>query len=157
MIQLIVILFLAGIVLIVAEFFVPGMVCGALGVLLIIASTAVGCVHYPDHAFMIIFAEFMGAMVVSGLGFIFFPRTRAGKVMILADSQTQDAGWVAVPTDSSLMGTTGVVFTALRPAGTIVVGRQRLDAVSNGTFIDTGAKVRVVEVQGSRVVVEKVD
>jgi membrane-bound serine protease (ClpP class) len=35
-----------------------------------------------------------------------------------------------------------------------VVNGKRVDAVSDGSFIDKGARVRVIEVQGARVVVE---
>jgi membrane-bound serine protease (ClpP class) len=43
----------------------------------------------------------------------------------------------------------------LRPAGSIMVGNKRIDAVSNGIFIDAGKTVRVVEVEGHRVVCEE--
>ncbi|MBI5093287.1 MAG: hypothetical protein HZB26_12710 [Candidatus Hydrogenedentes bacterium] len=156
MIQTIVILFIAGMALIFAEFFVPGLICGVIGALMVISSAALGCYHYPDHVYLILFVEFLGAAFTVGLGIYLFPRSIAGRVMILTDSQQKNAGWVAAESDTSLVGAQGEVYTALRPAGSIVVHDKRLDAVSDGTFIDKGAAVRVIEVQGSRVVVEKV-
>ena len=44
----------------------------------------------------------------------------------------------------------------LRPAGTIRIGKERVDAVSAGSFIERDVEVRVVEVEGTRVVVEPV-
>jgi membrane-bound serine protease (ClpP class) len=56
----------------------------------------------------------------------------------------------------SLLNCEGTVFTALRPAGTIMVDDKRVDAVSDGTFIDAKKRVIVTEVHGSRVVVEEI-
>ena len=42
------------------------------------------------------------------------------------------------------------------PAGTIRIGKERVDAVSSGGFIDRDVAVRVIKVEGARVVVEPV-
>jgi len=152
----ILVLFLAGMALVFSEFFVPGLICGIVGILMVITSAWMGCVYYPDYAYGILFVEIAGAAVTIGLGMYLFPRTVAGRFMILSDSQPQAAGWVATESDATLVGERGEVFTALRPAGTILIRDKRLDAVSDGTFIDKGATVRVIDVQGSRVVVEQV-
>ena len=74
--------------------------------------------------------------------------------MVLGDTQSANAGWVSDLSDTSLIGATGQAFTALRPAGTIVIGGKKINAVSSGDFIDNGATVKVIEVSGNRVVVE---
>lgn len=153
----VVVLFLAGMALIFAEFFVPGLICGVIGILLVFTSAWIACANYPGQAYLILIGEFMGAAFTVALGIFMFPRSIAGKLMILRDSQQKDAGWVATQSDTSLIGARGEVFTALRPAGSIIVNDHKLDAVSDGTFIDRGATVRVIEVQGSRVVVERDD
>ena len=51
-------------------------------------------------------------------------------------------------------GTTGLARTTLRPSGKAAFGEQLLDVVSQGEFIEAGAPVRVVLVEGARVVVE---
>jgi len=150
-----VILFIAGVVLILAEFIVPGLICGALGGMLVIGSGAIGCYLYPDLALMIILGELAGVFAAIILGMYILSRTRAAKGLILEHSQQAEAGWVASDTDTSLAGTEGEVFTALRPAGTIVVNGKRVDAVADGSFIDKGERVRVIEIHGNRVVVEK--
>jgi membrane-bound serine protease (ClpP class) len=154
---MIAILYLAGMALVFSEFFVPGLICGIVGVLLVLTSAWLGCSHYPDYAYPILFGELLFGALTVGLGIYLFPRSFAGKVMILSNSQPQADGWVATETDATLMGEQGLVFTALRPAGTVMIRDKRLDAVSDGTFIDKGAMVRVIDVQGSRVVVERVN
>ena len=43
--------------------------------------------------------------------------------------------------------------TALRPAGKVAIGGNVYDVVSSGAFIASGDSVRVMEVQGNRIVV----
>jgi membrane-bound ClpP family serine protease len=56
-----------------------------------------------------------------------------------------------------LAGQTGVAATRLRPSGKARFGDQLVAVVSDGTAIDPGQSVRVVQVQGNRIVVESVD
>ncbi len=68
----------------------------------------------------------------------------------VADSATAAHGVVQV-------GDTGVAASPLRPAGKVRFGREFVDVVSDGTFIDAGQKVLAVQVRGHRVVVRRVD
>ncbi|MBI4557838.1 MAG: hypothetical protein HY706_09655 [Candidatus Hydrogenedentes bacterium] len=148
------ILFCAGAALLIAEFFVPGLVCGVLGGLCILGSCILGVWAYPDNALMVILLEILGTVVTVITGAVWFPHTRAAKAMILQTSQQAGAGWVAAETDNTLMGAVGEVYTPLRPAGTVTVNSRRINAVADGSFIEKGEHVRVIEVQGNRVVVE---
>ncbi len=153
----VVVLYVAGLVLILAEFIVPGMICGILGASFVLASGAIACHTYPDYALFIVLGEAIGVLIAIAIGMYMLSRTRAGKTLILQSSQQANAGWVAHETDRSLMGATGEVYSALRPAGMIMIDGKRIDAVSDGAFIDKGTRVRVIEASGSRVVVEQVD
>ena len=146
------ILFVAGIGLILSEFFLPGMVAGVIGSMLIVGSCALGISANPEAAIIIIPAELGGVVVTVALGMYVLSRTRVAKGLILESNQ---AGYSAHDTDASLLGVEGTVHTALRPAGTILVNGRRIDAVSDGSFIEENARVRVIEVHGSRVVVER--
>lgn len=52
-----------------------------------------------------------------------------------------------------LVGRTGKAATVLRPTGTVDIDGDRFDVVTEGEFIDSGSAVRVLYVQGNRVVV----
>lgn len=153
----VVVLYVAGLVLILAEFLVPGMICGILGATFVLASAGLACRAYPDYALFFVLGDAAGVFISIGIGMFMLSRTRAGKHLILQSSQQADAGWVAHETDVALMGAVGEVYTALRPAGTVMIAGKRIDAVSDGTFIDKGTRVRVTETHGSRVLVEPVD
>lgn len=147
--------FAAGMALLLAEFVVPGLICGIVGVVLIATSGVLAFKAYPEYLLLIIVVELLGVAGTVIAGMYILARTRAAKGIILATSQQADAGWVAAETDHDLLGKVGTVHTALRPAGTIMVEGKRVDAVSSGDFIDKDAAVRVIETHGARVVVEK--
>jgi membrane-bound ClpP family serine protease len=73
---------------------------------------------------------------------------------------TQDPPLPRISTEGldyhTLMGEVGRTITPLRPAGTTDFDGQRVDTVSEGIMIERGSTVRVVAVEGRRVVVRPV-
>ena len=59
--------------------------------------------------------------------------------------------------EAGLVGEQGPVPTELRPSGSALLEGHPLDVVSEGAFIAKGELVRVISVQGSRVVVRRVE
>jgi membrane-bound serine protease (ClpP class) len=57
---------------------------------------------------------------------------------------------------SGLINQHGSAQTNLRPSGTVVIGNRRVDVVTEGTMIDKDTAVRVVAVEGNRVVVREI-
>ena len=55
------------------------------------------------------------------------------------------------------VGEEGVARTILRPAGKAEFGAALVDVVTDGEFLDAGSRVRVMMVEGDRVVVEGLD
>ncbi len=70
----------------------------------------------------------------------------------------------AVPEDKTegtrdyayLLGKIGVASTILRPCGKVNFDGETVDVVARDSFIDTGASVEVVRVEGQRVVVVEI-
>jgi len=54
---------------------------------------------------------------------------------------------------AALVGKTGVALTPLRPAGTVRIGDERYDVITEGTHVDPNSTVRVVRVEGDKIVV----
>ncbi len=68
-------------------------------------------------------------------------------------ASTQFAMAMAGAGSDSLLGRTGEAATDLRPAGIMTSGHQRWDVVADGDFIAAGARLRIVEIEGNRIVV----
>ena len=84
------------------------------------------------------------------------PRTRAWQHLVLQTEIGSDKGFHSAVEDySEHLGQTGIALTALRPAGTAMIENKRLDVVSVGDFIDVDMPVRIVGVEGSKIVVEE--
>ncbi len=81
------------------------------------------------------------------------PRTPMGKRMILkGPSFAQRTGTEEGLTE--LLGKVGVATTSLRPAGIASIEGRRVDVVTRGGHLAAGMPVRVVRVEGNRVIVE---
>lgn len=63
----------------------------------------------------------------------------------------------SVPDQSGLLGKQGEAFTVLRPSGKARIEGQTIDVVSAGRYLQPGDPVRVVHVEGVRVVVDLVE
>ncbi|MDI6860712.1 MAG: NfeD family protein [Caldisericia bacterium] len=55
----------------------------------------------------------------------------------------------------NLSGKRGKVITTLRPSGTIEIDGKRYDAISLGEFIEKDSRVKVVKIEGNKIIVEK--
>lgn len=85
------------------------------------------------------------------------PRTLMGKKMMLRGPSTAATAAERSATEeglNELVGATGIAATPLRPAGIATLKERRVDVVSRGSHLEAGAPVRVVKVEGNRVIVE---
>jgi membrane-bound serine protease (ClpP class) len=55
------------------------------------------------------------------------------------------------------IGDWGVAESPLRPAGKAIFGDAYLDVVADGSFVDKGKQVRVIQVSGNRIVVREIE
>ena len=55
-----------------------------------------------------------------------------------------------------LLGAMGVAVTPLRPSGKAQFGGQFLDVIAEGDYVAPGGRVRVVEIEGTRIVVKEI-
>lgn len=76
--------------------------------------------------------------------------------LILTDNQANQAGYVAPdPAWQKLIGKKGLALTPLRPAGKVEIEGQVVDVVTAGEYLPGGTRVKVVKVEGQRIVVRE--
>ena len=83
--------------------------------------------------------------------FRYYPTSRIAKQFI-SHSSVGELG-VDKP---DLLDQTGVALSQLRPSGTASIDGQRVDVVTEGDLIERGTEVKVVAIEGARIVVRKV-
>jgi membrane-bound serine protease (ClpP class) len=54
------------------------------------------------------------------------------------------------------VGDTGIAITKLRPAGQGRFGDSVVDVVTEGDFIEREQKIKIIQIQGNRVVVKQI-
>lgn len=103
----------------------------------------------------------IGVVVGGGASFLlprFLPSRNMWSRLTLKDRLTEEAGYSTVNVEyESLIGKTGQTMTDLRPVGTIRIKDQDYSAISNGEWIPKQSKVKVVKIDGTRILVKKVD
>ncbi|MBS4173581.1 nodulation efficiency protein NfeD [Bacillus sp. FJAT-49736] len=148
-----IILFIIGVVLIIAEIFLPGAIAGFLGVLAIIASLlmAGGNLLFTGISILIALLITIIAMII--MVKVFGRRMKLFKKIVLTDTFSTEKGYVSNINRTDLLGAIGKTMTPLRPAGTIDIHGERLDVVTEGGFIEKGVEVKVIKVEGVRIIV----
>ncbi|MBM7597924.1 membrane-bound serine protease (ClpP class) [Virgibacillus halotolerans] len=151
-----IVLLALGIVLIVAEFFVAGGILGLLGVGAIIGALFMAGFDVGQMALSISIA-FVVAIIAAVVLFKWVGMERGlFKHIILRGSTTTELGYVSTVNRLELIGLEGVAITPLRPAGTAEFDQERLDVVSEGVFLEKDTPIKIVKVEGSRIVVREI-
>ncbi len=93
------------------------------------------------------------SLIAAGVMLYVVPKSRAGRRMVLEHNQG-DA--VSQRNQSNLLGRRGVTATPLRPSGRVRFGKEEVDVITEGEYIEAGLEVEVVAVEGPEVVVRTV-
>lgn len=154
----------AGVVLVALEILVvPGVgAAGVLGSLAILASVTFSMLgSYPTMS-EVIGALGIVAISLLALGLLAFgvlrhlPHSRGMSGIFLNRSTSRDTGYLSAPDMSGLVGSAGTALTDLRPSGTVLIGDDRVDVVTEGPWIEEGTRVKVVRAGVSGLVVREV-
>jgi membrane-bound serine protease (ClpP class) len=148
-----IILFVIGILLLAAELFLPGGLIGILGFAAILGSFFLASENVIHMGISILIA-----IIISIVASIFMIKVLGRKMsifkkIILNDSTNSEQGYVSNVNRVDLLDKQGVTLTQLRPAGKIKIEDEIIDAVSEGAFIQKDQEVKVIKVEGSRIVV----
>ncbi len=151
-------LLLVGLIFMCFELFVPGGILGIIGVFLMGYGVWLSFEHYGSvQGFGVLIFCGVAVLAIIIFGIKVLPHTSFGKQLILADSQLKTSGYNSESFDeAALVGQEGIAESDLRPAGIANFGDQRLDVVTEGEFVEAQQRVKIVRVNGNRVVVETV-
>ncbi|MCK6257759.1 nodulation protein NfeD [Fictibacillus sp. KIGAM418] len=148
-------LFILGIIFLLLEVFVPGGIVGILGLTAVIASLVMAA-----GSLTTIVTSIAIAIVVTIIGAFlflkFFGYRGPLRKLVLFDSTSTEKGYVSSRQRHDLSGRIAESITPLRPSGTAELDGEYLDVVTEGSFIQKGKRIKIVKVQGSRIVVREV-
>ncbi|MEM8677933.1 MAG: NfeD family protein [Planctomycetota bacterium] len=166
-----VILFLAGLVFLIVEIYViPGFgVAGFTGMLMLVASVVMASQDFVIPHSGLEMRSLTTNIIVTGVSAIVF--------LIAAVSLTKHLGMIPLLSQLTLaqvepmakevseeaprlngvgIGDVGHADSALRPAGRVMFDHRPVDVVTDGSFVEAGRQVRVIEISGNRIVVREI-
>ena len=170
--MLAVLLFLLGLILIGLEvFLLPGLgITGISGIVLVVISLGlVTLVKKPEttHEWIefgaslttISFSLLAGVGVALALGY-YLPHIPWANRLVLVPpaepAEVLDEETAGQEGYGALLGAVGEAATDLRPAGKARFGEEFIDVVAEGSYVASGARVQVIEIEGTRIVVKEV-
>lgn len=159
-------LFLLGMVLLTLEIFViPGFgIAGISGTGLVIAAIFLALVKHPfqiprreliEASYTLVYSLIITFAVVL-LSFKFLPQSGLWKRLVLTQQEKTGRGFRAATSRKTYLGKTGNTLCHLRPSGRAAFGDEILDVISEGGFIEKKKEVKVVNIEGNRIVVREV-
>lgn len=151
----IIVLFVAGVLLLAIEVFVPGAVLGILGGLALLAGVVVAfALHGTTGGLLALGAGGLLLGVTLYLEFIVLPRSRLARSLTMnttVDSTSQPA--LADP--DHVVGQIAETDTTLAPSGYVRLHGKRFEAFSNSGYLPKGVAVRVAGLDNFRLIVTK--
>jgi membrane-bound serine protease (ClpP class) len=167
-----ILLFLAGLVLLILEIFViPGFgVAGISGIALMVTGLTLSLVDNVvfrlegvDAVWQIVKA-LMTVLISLFLAFMLFilgskrlAYSKAFKNIALEATEQKKEGFISIDTrQKEMTGKTGIAHTILRPSGMVEVENEIFDAVAIIGYIEKGDRVRVIRDEAGQLYVEKI-
>ncbi len=151
----ILLLFIFGIVLLVLDLFVPGIILSTAGTLAFLAGTARAFTVYGIGGGLLAFA--IGAVLLTVALYIEYwvlPKTRIGKKFFL-HAAVDGTSQAPLAQSSALSGREAMALTPLMPSGQIEIDGQRYEALSLDGHVAMGARLKVTGQQNFSLTVTK--
>ena len=149
--------FFAGILLLLIEAFAPGFGFPGIGGMLLVAVSIVMAARSTSEAIFSLLIALVVSVVALVMILRYAPKSRYFDRLTLSTQMTSELGYVSTEGKEGLVGKEGIVLSYLRPAGTVDIDGEKVDAVSEGTYVEAGSRVRVVRREGRRIVVRKIE
>ncbi len=150
--ELVITLIVVGAILLILETILPGLIAGIIGLCCLMAG-----VYFAYDRLGVNMGNWVLLGVAVGLvvGVIcwlkYFPNSRLARPLV--SKNTIGEIGTARP---ELLNLTGTAFTTLRPSGTAIIDGKRIDVVTEGALIEKGTAIKVVAIEGLRVVVREI-
>jgi membrane-bound serine protease (ClpP class) len=150
--ELVISLIIVGAILLVLETILPGLIAGTIGFACLAAAVYVAYARSGNAVGNYVLLGVLAALVVGIILWLkYFPNSRLARPMI----SRQTVGGIGTERPE-LLGKTGTAHTNLRPSGIAIIDGERVDVVTEGALIEKGAAIKVVGVEGLRVIVREI-
>ncbi|MCH6574177.1 MAG: nodulation protein NfeD [Bacteroidetes bacterium] len=161
-----ILMFIIGVALILLEIFViPGFgIAGIGGIILVFASLFLSLVggdpfldfELVSRAIIQLSISLVLALVLIFVLAKYLPKTSIFNKFVLSVSEKSGGGFSYHSIAKNLIGAEGIALTTLRPAGTAKINGKRVDVVTESEYVEKGKKIKVLAVDGIKVLVKEI-
>ncbi|VDN46495.1 conserved protein of unknown function [Petrocella atlantisensis] len=147
-----ILLIASGILLLIAEIFIPSFgVTGGIGIVAILAGVIMTTNTIAEGVVMFL-VILLVAIILMYLAYKFIAAKRSPLI------QKAQLNEEILKSDLSLLvGKTGIAVTALRPTGKGDFDGLELDVLTKGSFIQKGSNILIAEVEGKKIFVKGIE
>jgi len=153
---LVVTLFVAGVLLLAVEIVAPGAILGIIGGICLLGGVIAAFVQLGGTGGAIASGVALAIGVVTlYLEFVILPKSRLAKKFSMTEtvsSQSQPA----IADRAVVVGREVVAVTTLAPSGYVEMEGRRYEAFCQSGLVDAGARLRIVDVDAFRLVVNQI-
>ncbi len=150
-------MFIIGVIFVIVEILTPTVgIFAGVGIAAILYSLILA-MGGDINAMYMMAAALVVSVVIFAVIIKKLPTSRLWNKLVLKNASTATEGYVSTVDYSPYLGKEGTALSELRPSGTADIGGSPVDVISEGSFITKGSRIRVVKVEGVRIIVRKVD
>jgi membrane-bound serine protease (ClpP class) len=149
----IILLFVAGVALLAAEIFLPGIIAGVIGAMCMVAGCIISFVQFGPGggAFATVVAlGLLGLTLYLELAWL--PRTAFGKRLVV-QAKVDAVSQPPLANPGEVIGKTAEAVTTLAPSGYVLVEGRRYEAFCRSGHVPKGTALRVVGLDNFRIIV----
>ncbi len=155
------VIFLFGVGLLLVEIFlIPGFgIVGVAGIILIffgILFTIDTKTGSWSEAIQTLSQSLIIMIVLGGFLVYFLPKTSLWKTTVLETEESGENGYISSEVQSDLQGKYGITISQLRPAGIALIENERVNVISDGSYVEKNVPIEVVKVEGGKIIVRPV-
>ncbi len=152
--NIILLLFLLGLVFLFFEVFTPGPIFGILGALMLVGGIALAFGRFGGNGgALAIVITFIAVAATLYAEFVWLPKTRFAQKLSIRAISGAAAPPVAHPEE--VIGKPAEALTTLAPSGYVLVEGRRYEAFSRSGHVARGERLRVVALDNFRLIVTK--
>lgn len=149
------IIFVIGLILLIIEAISPGFgLPGISGIVLIVVGIVLAMGSIQSAIMSLSVAIILTAIIT----ILLIKQGRKIEVfnkIVLSTKHDDEGGYFSAPPKYEYLDKEGIALTDLRPSGIIEIDEEKLDALSEGSYIQKGSQVKVVKVEGSKIIVRR--
>ncbi|MFH1613348.1 MAG: NfeD family protein [bacterium] len=135
-------------------FIIPGF--GAIGI--------IGLIFIITGCYLLLKLSFLLGLLIGLVNLIViiflmknFAKTKLWKKITLNTQENKNQGYsIQIESSENFLNKDGITLTSLRPSGAIEIEGKRLDVLTFGEFLEKGVKVKIVKIEGNKIVVEEI-